>query len=249
MFENTCYKCLAMIGICDKIKWKKIRSNEMEKIYNITLDGPAGSGKTTISKMVAEALGITPLDTGAMYRAVAYYLKTKNIDFNDTAKIEEVLDEINLRVELNKGEQKTSVNGTVYGAELRTPDISQGASIVCKIPAVRLKMVDIQRQIAREYSCVLDGRDTGSFVLPDAEFKFYLTADVETRAKRRWLQLQGKEDMTIEEVKADLIKRDERDMSRDLAPLCVPKNAFVLDTTNLNQDEVLQIILDEVKKG
>ncbi len=221
----------------------------MEKIYNITLDGPAGSGKTTISKMVAEALGITPLDTGAMYRAVAYYAKTKKVDFEDSEKIEKLLDEIDLKVELNKGVQKTSVNGKVYGEELRTPDISQGASIVCKIPAVRLKMVDIQRQIARQYSCVLDGRDTGSFVLPDAEFKFYLTADVETRAKRRWLQMQGKDNMTVEEVKLDLIKRDERDMSRDLAPLCVPKNAFVLDTTNLNQEEVLNIILEQVRKG
>lgn len=221
----------------------------MEKIYNITLDGPAGSGKTTISKMVAEALGITPLDTGAMYRAVAYYAKTKKVDFEDTEKIEKLLEEIDLKVELNKGVQKTSVNGKVYGEELRTPDISQGASIVCKIPAVRLKMVDIQRQIAREYSCVLDGRDTGSFVLPDAEFKFYLTADVETRAKRRWLQMHEKDGMSIEEVKLDLIKRDERDMSRDLAPLCIPKNAFVLDTTNLNQEEVLNIILEQVRKG
>ncbi|MBE5738903.1 MAG: (d)CMP kinase [Clostridiales bacterium] len=237
------------MGNCDKIKEIKKRSKEMEKIYNITIDGPAGSGKTTISKMVAEALNITYLDTGAMYRAIACYVKSKKVDFNDTDTIVKLLDEIDLKVELNQGEQKTSINGKVYGEELRAHDISNGASIVCKIPAIRLKMVDLQREIARKYSCTLDGRDIGSFVLPDAEFKFYLTADVDTRAKRRWLQLKDKMDVTIEQVKADLIERDERDSSRELAPLCVPKNAFVLDTTNLNQEEVMSIILEEVKKG
>lgn len=220
----------------------------MDKIYNITIDGPAGSGKTTISKMVADALGITRLDTGAMYRAVAYYLKTKGVDYNDTKKIESMLDSIDINVELDKGEQRTGVNGKFYGEELRTSEISQGASIVCRLPALRVKMTDMQREIARKFSCTIEGRDIGSYVLPDAEYKFYLTADVETRAKRRWLQNSDKS-MTVEEVKADLIERDERDMSRDIAPLCIPKNAFVLDTTNLTQEEVLNIILEEVKKG
>lgn len=220
----------------------------MDKIYNITIDGPAGSGKTTISKMVADALGITRLDTGAMYRAVAYYLKTQGVDYNDTQKIESMLDSIDINVELDRGEQRTGVNGKFYGEELRTSEISQGASIVCRLPALRVKMTDMQREIARKFSCTIEGRDIGSYVLPDAEYKFYLTADVETRAKRRWLQNSDKS-MTVEEVKADLIERDERDMSRDIAPLCIPKNAFVLDTTNLTQEEVLNIILEEVKKG
>lgn len=221
----------------------------MGKIYNITIDGPAGSGKSTISKMVADALGITNLDTGAMYRAVAVYVKSRGIDFNDTEKIISVLDDMDLKVELDKGEQRTIVNGKEYKEELRTPEMSQGSSIVCKIPAVRLKLVDLQREVARAFSCTIEGRDTGSYVLPDAEFKFYLTADVDTRAKRRWLQIRDKEDVTLEQVKADLIIRDERDMSREMAPLCVPKNAFVLDSTNLTQEEVLNIILEEVKKG
>lgn len=220
----------------------------MDKIYNITIDGPAGSGKTTISKMVADALGITRLDTGAMYRAVAYYLKTQGVDYNDTQKIESMLDSIDINVELDKGEQRTGVNGKFYGEELRSSEISQGASIVCRLPALRVKMTDMQREIARKFSCTIEGRDIGSYVLPDAEYKFYLTADVETRAKRRWLQNSDKS-MTVEEVKADLIERDERDMSRDIAPLCIPKNAFVLDTTNLTQEEVLNIILEEVKKN
>ncbi len=220
----------------------------MDKIYNITIDGPAGSGKTTISKMVADALGITRLDTGAMYRAVAYYLKTQGVDYNDTQKIESMLDSIDINVELDRGEQRTGVNGKFYGEELRTSEISQGASIVCRLPALRVKMTDMQREIARKFSCTIEGRDIGSYVLPDAEYKFYLTADVETRAKRRWLQNSDKS-MSVEEVKADLIERDERDMSRDIAPLCIPKNAFVLDTTNLTQEEVLNIILEEVKKG
>ncbi len=221
----------------------------MEKIFTITIDGPAGGGKTTIAKSVAKALGITYLDTGAMYRAVAYYVKSKGVDFDDTKAIEGMLDSIDLRVELGGGEQKTMVDGKVLGDELRTPEISQGASIVCKIPALRQKMADKQREIARKFSCTIEGRDIGSYVLPDAEYKFFLTADVDTRAKRRWLQLKDKSPMTLEEVKADLIIRDERDSSRDLAPLCVPKNAFVLDTTNLSEKEVLDIILKEVKNG
>lgn len=221
----------------------------MEKIFTITIDGPAGGGKTTIAKSVAKALGITYLDTGAMYRAIAYYVKSKGVDFNDTKTIEGMLDNIDLVVELDGGEQKTMVSGKVLGDELRTPEISQGASIVCKIPALRQKMADKQREIARKFSCTIEGRDIGSYVLPDAEYKFFLTADVDTRAKRRWLQLKDKSPMTLEEVKADLIVRDERDSSRDLAPLCVPKNAFVLDTTNLSEKEVLDIILKEVKNG
>lgn len=221
----------------------------MEKIFTITIDGPAGGGKTTIAKSVAKALGITYLDTGAMYRAIAYYVKSKGVDFNDTKTIEGMLDDIDLVVELDGGEQKTMVGGKVLGDELRTPEISQGASIVCKIPALRQKMADKQREIARKFSCTIEGRDIGSYVLPDAEYKFFLTADVDTRAKRRWLQLKDKSPMTLEEVKADLIVRDERDSSRDLAPLCVPKNAFVLDTTNLSEKEVLDIILKEVKNG
>lgn len=221
----------------------------MEKIYTITIDGPAGGGKTTIAKAVAKALGITYLDTGAMYRAIAYFVKSKGVDFNDTSAIEKMLDTIKLDIELKSGEQITRVNGKVLGEELRTPEISQGASIVCKIPALRQKMADMQREIARKFSCTIEGRDIGSFVLPDAEYKFFLTADIDTRAKRRWLQTKDKTGMTLEEVKKDLIIRDERDSNRELAPLCVPKNAFVLDTTNLNEDEVLEIILKEVKNG
>lgn len=221
----------------------------MEKIYTITIDGPAGGGKTTIAKAVAKALGITYLDTGAMYRAIAYFVKSKGVDFNDTLAIEKMLDSINLDIELKSGEQITRVNDKVLGEELRTPEISQGASIVCKIPALRQKMADMQREIARKFSCTIEGRDIGSFVLPDAEYKFFLTADIDTRAKRRWLQTKDKTGMTLEEVKNDLIIRDERDSNRELAPLCIPKNAFVLDTTNLNEDEVLEIILKEVKNG
>lgn len=221
----------------------------MEKIYTITIDGPAGGGKTTIAKAVAKKLGITYLDTGAMYRAIAYFVKSKGVDFGDTPTIEKMLDSIKLDVELKSGEQITRVNGKPLGEELRTPDISQGASIVCKIPALRQKMADMQRDIARKFSCTIEGRDIGSFVLPDAEYKFFLTADIDTRAKRRWLQTKDKTGMTLEEVKADLIIRDERDSNREIAPLCVPKNAFVLDTTNLSEEEVLEIIVKEVENG
>lgn len=219
----------------------------MEKIINITLDGPSGSGKTSIAKAVAEKLSIAYLDTGAMYRGVAYYMQEKGIDVNNEDDVKKVLKDVNLEVKRENGEQKIYVNNKDVTSLIRTPEISMGASTVSKIPDVRLKLVELQRKIARESSCILDGRDIGSFVLPDAEFKFYLTADVNERAKRRYLELKDKSDVTLEEVKKDMIARDEQDASRAFAPLCVPTGAFVIDTTNLKFEEVFELILSKIK--
>ncbi|MCI5497511.1 MAG: (d)CMP kinase [Firmicutes bacterium] len=219
----------------------------MGKVFNVTLDGPGGSGKTSIAKAVAERLNIAYLDTGAMYRGVAYYMLTHGIDVADEKAVLEVLDKVDLKVtKTESGEQKILLGKKDITSYIRTPEMSMGASTVSKIPAVRLKLVDIQRRIARDTSCVIDGRDIGSYVLPDAEFKFYLTADVGVRAKRRYLELKDKENVTLEKVKEDLIARDEQDSKRDFAPLVVPKGAFVIDTTNLGFDEVLDLVLSKI---
>lgn len=219
----------------------------MEKIINITLDGPGGSGKTSIAKAVAEKLGIAYLDTGAMYRGVAVYMSGIGVDVSNEADVVSHLDELNLQVTRDNGEQKIIVNGKDVTGSIRTPQISMLASTVSKIPAVRLKLVEMQRTIARGTSCVIDGRDIGSYVLPDAEYKFYLTADVDERAKRRYLELKEKRQVTLEEVKAELIARDEQDSNRAFAPLCIPQGAFVIDTTNLKFDEVFEIIINKIK--
>ena len=219
----------------------------MGKVFNVTLDGPGGSGKTSIAKAVAERLNIAYLDTGAMYRGVAYYMLTHGIDVAEEKAVLEVLDKVDLKVtKTESGEQKILLGKKDITSYIRTPEMSMGASTVSKIPAVRLKLVDIQRRIARDTSCVIDGRDIGSYVLPDAEFKFYLTADVGVRAKRRYLELKDKENVTLEKVKEDLIARDEQDSKRDFAPLVVPKGAFVIDTTNLGFDEVLDLVLSKI---
>lgn len=220
----------------------------MTKVYSVTLDGPSGSGKTSIAKAVAERLGITYLDTGAMYRGVAYFMLNHGVDVANEQDVLQRLDHVDLHVTKDGGEQHIIVNGEDITSKIRTPEISMGASTVSKIPAVRLKLVDMQRKIAYNSSCVIDGRDIGSFVLPNAEFKFYLTADVDERAKRRYLEIKDKVKTSLETVKEDLIARDEQDSKRAFAPLVVPQGAYVIDTTNLKFDEVLDLVLGKINK-
>lgn len=220
----------------------------MTKVYSVTLDGPSGSGKTSIAKAVAERLGITYLDTGAMYRGVAYFILNHGVDVANEQDVLQRLDDVDLHVTKDGGEQHIIVNGEDITSKIRTPEISMGASTVSKIPAVRLKLVDMQRKIAYNSSCVIDGRDIGSFVLPNAEFKFYLTADVDERAKRRYLEIKDKVKTSLETVKEDLIARDEQDSKRAFAPLVVPQGAYVIDTTNLKFDEVLDLVLGKINK-
>lgn len=221
----------------------------MSKNINITLDGPSGSGKTTIAKNLAGKLGYLYVDTGAMYRAVAWYLETNGIAFDDEPRIIDVLNDINLELKVVDGEQRVIVNGKDITGLIRTPNISMGASTASKIKEVRLKLVAMQRDIASKNNSIFDGRDMGSYVLPNADFKFYLTADVEERAKRRYLELKSKQEVTLEKVKADMIARDEQDSSRAFAPLVIPQGAYVIDTTNLNKDEVEDLILSRIKKN
>lgn len=220
----------------------------MAKLINITLDGPSGSGKTTIAKSVAQKLGYLYVDTGAMYRGVAYYMFENGIAVDDDEKVEAVLDKILLDIKIIDGEQRVILNGKDITGSLRTPEISMGASTVSKNRQVRLKLVAMQRQLANTHKAIFDGRDMGSYVLPDADYKFYITADVDTRAKRRYLELKQKQEVTLEQVKADMIARDEQDSSRAFAPLIIPHGAYVIDSTNMTIDEVENLILSRVKR-
>ena len=221
----------------------------MAEIINITLDGPGGSGKTTLAKEIAKRLSIAYLDTGAMYRGVAYYMMSKNIDVQDVETVKANLNSFTLEVVRENDEQKILINGEDVSGLIRTQEISFTASTVSKIPEVRLKLVEMQRAIAKSSSCVIDGRDIGSYVLPDAEYKFYLTADIDERAKRRYLEQKAKNmEVTLDQVKREMIARDEQDSKRAFAPLVVPQGAFVIDTTNMTLDEVLNLILERIKK-
>ena len=220
----------------------------MARFINITLDGPSGSGKTTIAKSLASKLKYLYVDTGAMYRAVAYYMFEKGIPVDDDTKVEGVLDDIKLTLKVDNGEQRVILNGKDITGSIRTPEISMGASTVSKNKQVRLKLVAMQRELAETNNAVFDGRDMGSYVLPDADFKFYITADVDVRAKRRYLELKLKQDITLEQVKADMLARDEQDSSRAFAPLVIPQGAFVIDTTNLTIQDVEDLILSRVNK-
>jgi cytidylate kinase len=216
---------------------------------NIAIDGPAGSGKSTAAKNISRALGIIYLDTGAMYRAVALKAVRSGIDTKDEESLAALVKNIDIRVEYEENNQKILLDGEDVTGLIRTPEISIGASNVSTFPAVRIKMVELQRKIAGEHDVVMDGRDIGTFVLPNAKYKFYLTASIEERAKRRYRELKssGASGITIEDVKNDIALRDRNDSSRAFAPLSKAQDAVEIDTTCLNPQEVAEKILSFVK--
>ncbi|HHU42869.1 MAG: (d)CMP kinase [Bacillota bacterium] len=216
-------------------------------IINITIDGPSGSGKSTIAKAISKDLGITYLDTGAMYRGVAYYVISKGIDPSDEKGVLGILDDIKMDIIYKDGEQKIIICNQDVTPYIREHNISMAASTVSKKPAVRLKLVELQRKIASQTDCVIDGRDIGSYVLPNAKYKFYMTASAEERAKRRHKELLEKgKDIGYEEVLEDIKKRDIQDSTRAFAPLVVPEGAVVVDTTNMTIDQVLKYIKERI---
>ncbi|HKL74222.1 MAG TPA: (d)CMP kinase [Clostridia bacterium] len=211
---------------------------------NIAIDGPSGSGKSTIAKRIAKELKITYLDTGAMYRGMGYFALKNNIDPADEKAVLGILDDINMEIKYINGEQKVFVNDEDVTPFIRKNNISMAASTISKIPLVRLKLVEMQRKIASSTDCVLDGRDIGSYVLPNAPYKFFLTASAEERAKRRCLELTEKgQNIPYDEVLADIIKRDEQDTTRAFAPLVIAKDAIVIDTTYLKIEETLEKVM------
>lgn len=215
----------------------------------IAIDGPSGSGKSTIAKLLSKKLGISYLDTGAMYRAIGYYVLSRNIDPSDEKKVVAVLNDIEMDVWSEDGLQQVSVNGDNVTPFIRENKISMAASTVSKIPAVRIKLVELQRKIASKSDCVLDGRDIGSYVLPNADYKFYMTADSGIRAIRRQAELAIKgENIPVEVIKEDIEKRDDQDKNREFAPLIICDDAMVIDTSHLTIDEVLAVIMNKICK-
>lgn len=218
----------------------------------ITIDGPSGTGKSTIAKRVAALLGFSFFDTGAMYRAVAWALVQKKIPVDDAEAIKHLLQDFRFEIHDLAGQMRYSVNEVDITEAIRTPEISAKASLVAVLPVVRKALWNIQRVFARTTNAVFEGRDMGSEVFPEAEMKFFLTARPEIRAERRYKELMSKpgvvaDALTQEQVLRDLLERDERDSSRVFAPLKKAQDAKEIDTSDLNIDQIVNIILDYVK--
>ncbi|MBN2406130.1 MAG: (d)CMP kinase [Elusimicrobia bacterium] len=211
----------------------------------ITIDGPAGAGKSTIAKILAERIGFRYIDTGAMYRAITLKILRRNMEFTDTVGIEKLAEETDIRIDFENGSMKIYSDGEDVTEEIRKKEVTDNTSRVAAIPGVRYKLAKIQRQSAdRLMKVVFEGRDMGSIVFPGADLKVYLDAGIQERASRRWQELREKGmDVDIEEIKLSIKKRDRLDESRGLAPLRVPENAHVLDSTDLSIEEVVNRIV------
>lgn len=218
--------------------------------YSIAIDGPSGAGKSTMAKAVAAKLGCVYLDTGAIYRTVAYHMILMGISPKDRDGVNRLIDDVNIDIQFpGDGVQHMILNGFDVTGELRTPEISRGASQVSAHPAVREVLLDLQRDMAKKNNVVMDGRDIGTVVLPDADVKIFLTADVKVRAKRRLAELEAKgEKTTFAEVLADLEERDERDSTRAVAPLRCAPDAVRVDTSDCGIDESVRRILAVVEE-
>ncbi len=216
---------------------------------NIAIDGPAGAGKSTLARKAAERLGFIYVDTGALYRTVGLYSIRKGYDTKDAEKVISTLSDIDIKLGFTDEGQRVYLNGEDVSDAIRTPEASMGASNVSAIPKVREFLFDLQKEIAANNNCLMDGRDIGTVVLPDAQVKIFLTASPETRAKRRYDELVQKgSDVTFQDVLDDLIKRDYQDTHREIAPLKAADDAEILDTSPLTFDESLEAILAVIAK-
>ncbi|CEQ20783.1 cytidylate kinase [[Clostridium] sordellii] len=210
----------------------------------IAVDGPAGAGKSTIAKIVADKLNINYIDTGAMYRAITYKVLTNNIDIND----ENAIVEVAKNSDIDFKDNNIYLDGKILKEEIRTPQVSHNVSNIAQIKDVRHLMVDVQRDIGNKSSVILDGRDIGSYVFPNADYKFYLVASPEERGERRYKELIKKGyETTLDEVINDVIRRDEIDSNRKFAPLVKAKDAIEIDTTGKNIDNVVESVISKIK--
>ncbi len=211
---------------------------------SIAIDGPAGAGKSTIAKRVSASLGFIYLDTGAMYRTVALSAIRNGIDTKNQSSLAVMMDKLEITISHDNNQQRIFLDGVDVSEDIRTPEVSVGASNVAVFPEVRLKMVDLQRKIASDNNVVMDGRDIGSYVLPAADLKIFLTATVDERARRRYEELlQRGEKASFEAVKEDMLFRDNNDSTRAFAPLVKVADAIELDSTSMTVDEVVERIL------
>ena len=218
----------------------------------IAIDGFSSTGKSSISKVVADTLGLIHIDTGAMYRAITLFglrnFKDERREI-DLPKLLQNLNEISLEFRENSGKLEIYLNGENVSKEIRTTEVSDNVSFIAKQPEVRERLVVLQRNIAEKQGVIMDGRDIGTVVLPNADYKFFLTASANERARRRFLELQSLGiETTIEEVKQNLIERDRIDSEREISPLKQAEDAILIDNTNLNKEETIDLILSYIKK-
>lgn len=226
------------------------KQEEKDMGYNIAIDGPAGAGKSTIAKLVAKELGYIYVDTGAMYRGMAIYFLKQNIPSGDRDKIAETCKDANVSIGYENGVQQIYLNGENVTAMLREEAVGNMASLSSAVPEVREQLLSLQRNLAEKENVVMDGRDIGTNILPNADTKIYLTASVETRAKRRFLELQEKGvDCNIEAIAQDIAERDSRDMNREIAPLRQAEDAVLIDSSDMTIKEVVQAILSHCKSA
>ena len=213
----------------------------------IAIDGPAGSGKSTTAKLLAEKLNFIYLDTGAMYRAITFYFLQYLIDFNDSKKVNQILSDINLSIHFN-GQFEVHIDGKNVNNSIRSSKVNDFVSSISQINLVRKKMVEIQRTFSKNRNIVIEGRDIGSYVFPNAEFKFFLVADVFERAKRRLKEIKDDSSITIDSLVEKLNKRDAIDSNRSISPLLKVKDAIEIDTTSLTVDEQVNKIYKIINK-
>lgn len=216
-----------------------------QKSFNIAIDGPAGAGKSTIARLAAKRLGFVYVDTGAMYRAIALYFLRKGIRPEDVQTIASLVQGAEITIRYADGTQQVILNGEDVSGQIRTEEVGNMASATSAIPAVRAHLLELQRNLAASANVIMDGRDIGTCILPDADVKIFLTASTSVRAMRRYRELQEKGMMcNLEEIEQDIIERDARDMNRDTAPLKQAEDAMLLDSSDMTLEQVVQAILE-----
>lgn len=217
---------------------------------SIAIDGPAGAGKSSIAKALSKRLGYIYIDTGAMYRAVALFFVENNVSDGTDSRIESLLEKLEISIKYEDGAQKVILNGEDITGKLRLEEIGKLASKFSAIGSVREKLVALQRKLAQKENVVMDGRDIGTVVLPNADLKIYLSASSKVRAKRRYLELleKGHTDLDINDIEDEIIKRDEADMNREISPLKQADDAYYLDSSDMTLEEVVSKILSMVKE-
>lgn len=222
----------------------------MSERINIAIDGPAGAGKSTVAKRISKELNILYLDTGAMYRAMAVKAINSGVDISDIKMVENMLKDTSITVEYIDGIQHTLLDGTDVTGQLRTPEAGKGASDIAVHPCVRIKLVEEQRKIAKSSDVIIDGRDVGSYIIPDTKYKFYLDASPEERARRRYEQNEHTElgnTVSLEQLEKDIIARDKVDSTREFAPLTLVPDAIYINTTSMSEDQVVSCMLDCIR--
>lgn len=218
-------------------------------MIQIAIDGPGGAGKSTISKAVAAKLGIVYVDTGALYRTVGYYVRSQNLDPKDRAAVRACLSNISIEVRYVDGAQHVFLNGEDLGDRIRTPEMSMYASAVSAIPEVRAFLLETQKDIARKNSVIMDGRDIGTVILPNADVKIFLTASPECRARRRYDELIAKgQQVSYEDVLREMNERDTQDSTREIAPATAAKDAVVFDNTGMSLEESVAAVVAMVRE-